>query len=329
MMAEADTPNPKALEALRSLGSIDALIHELGERNMTPGWVPRPQPILYPTMRSVFVPAHWRYEEAKAAMASAGRLIGTDLAERRNFVLRNPIPGNDTATLRTLICAYQSILPGEHARSHRHAPHALRVILDSRGSYSIVDGVKHPMETGDIVLTPGWSWHGHGHDGDAQAIWFDGLDVPLTQLLEPMFFEEHPQGWEAVETVTEISPMRFQWADTQAALAKAAGDPHFGATITLPAPTMPTIALEVHRWDRGWQNRPYRHAANMVYVVMQGAGHSRIGENRFEWTFGDVLAAPAWSRIEHHAAEDTVMFCMSDRELMRWAHYYRFEALAD
>ena len=81
---------------------------------------------------SEFLPAHWRYAEAKAAMQAAGRLIGTDLAERRNFVMRNPIPGNDIATLRTLICAYQSILPGEKARSHRHSPHALRVILESR-----------------------------------------------------------------------------------------------------------------------------------------------------------------------------------------------------
>ena len=26
------------------------------------------------------------------------------------------------------------------------------------------------METGDVVLTPGWCWHGHGHDGDAARL---------------------------------------------------------------------------------------------------------------------------------------------------------------
>ena len=30
------------------------------------------------------------------------------------------------------------------------------------------------METGDVVLTPGWCWHAHGHDGDRPAYWFDG-----------------------------------------------------------------------------------------------------------------------------------------------------------
>ena len=312
---------------LDDLQSLDALVSAIGERNMTPGWIRREKPILWHEMRSEFVPAHWRYAEARAAMRSAGRLIGTDLAERRNFVMRNPIPGNDIATLRTLICAYQSILPGEKARSHRHAPHALRVILESRGSYSIVNGDKHPMETGDIVLTPGWSWHGHGHDGAEQAYWFDGLDVPLTQLLEPMFFEEHPLGFEPVKRVTEQSPFRFPWLETKKSLDRARGDEYFGNTIELPAPTMPTIALKVHAWPAGWRNRPYRHSVNTIHVVMQGSGRSVIGGQAFGWEFGDALAVPAWCRIEHRAAEDSILFSMSDENLMRWARYHRFEEL--
>ena len=312
------------LDDLQSLGE---LVNAIGERNMTPGWIRRQKPILFAEMRSEFLPAHWSYKEAKAGMKSAGRLIGTDLAERRNFVLRNPVPGNDYATLRTLVCAYQSILPGEQARTHRHAPHALRVILESRGSYSVVDGHKHPMETGDIVLTPGWSWHGHGHDGSEQAYWFDGLDVPLTHLLEPMFFEEHPAGFAPVINDNPESPMRFTWESTQQKLRTGKESEFSGRTIELPAPTMPTILLKVHAWPKGWHNKPYRHAANVVHVVMKGEGYSLINGQRFDWTFGDTLAIPAWSRIEHHASADTVMFDMSDENLMRWAHYYRFEPL--
>jgi gentisate 1,2-dioxygenase len=322
--------SPRALDELRNLGSLEALDAALGARHMTPGWVKRERPILWPEMKSAFIPSHWRYAEAKAAMQAAGRLIGTDLAERRNFVMRNPIPGNDIATLRTLICAYQSILPGEKARSHRHAPHALRVILESRGSYSIVEGEKTPMETGDIVLTPGWHWHGHGHDGAEQAFWFDGLDVPLTQLLEPMFFEDHPAHWESVHSVVDKSPMRFAWADTLAALEEAPADRDgfFGTTLALPAPTMPTITLKVHRWRAGFRNRPYRHSVNSIYVVMQGAGRATIGDQGFAWAFGDTLAAPAWNRIEFHAEVDSVIFAMSDEQLMTWAKYHRLEALA-
>jgi gentisate 1,2-dioxygenase len=310
-MGANDTPYPRTLDDLQAL---------LGTRNMTPGWIRRETPILWPEMRSAFVPAHWRYAEAKEAQKAAGRLIGTDQAERRNFVMRNPVPGNDIATLRTLICAYQSILPGEHARTHRHASHALRVILESRGSYSVVDGDKHPMESGDVVLTPGWCWHGHGHDGAEQAYWFDGLDVPLTHLLEPMFFEEHPAGFAPVERLTEHSPMRFPFADTVEKLKHQ-------STIHLPAPQMPTITLKVHRWDQGYANRPFRETVNTVYVVMRGSGRSSIGESMFDWQFGDTIAAPAWSRIEHHAAEDSILFTMSDEALMRWTRYYRREEL--
>jgi len=287
---------------------------------MTPGWIRREKPILWPEMRSAFVPAHWRYAEAKEAMKAAGRLIGTDQAERRNFVMRNPIPGNDIATLRTLICAYQSILPGEQARTHRHAPHALRVILESRGSYSVVDGDKHPMESGDVVLTPGWCWHGHGHDGTEQAYWFDGLDVPLTHLLEPMFFEEHAAGFAPVKQVSETSAMRFPFKQILSSL-------EVQSTIDLPAPSMPTITLKVHRWDKGYANRPFRETVNTVYVVMRGSGRSVIGDSTFDWQFGDTIAAPAWSRIEHRAAEDSIVFSMSDEALMRWTRYYRREEL--
>jgi gentisate 1,2-dioxygenase len=307
------------------LETLDELQEALAARNMTPGWIKRERPILSPTMQSEFVPAHWRYAEAKWAMQAAGRLIGTDKAERRNFVMRNPNPGNDYATLRTMVAAYQSILPGEKARSHRHAPHALRVILDAKGAYSIVDGDKHPMETGDIVLTPGWCWHGHGHDGSAQAYWFDGLDVPLTHLLEPMFFEEHPDGFEKVKRVTEQSPMRFAFADTLARLQHAAPDEHFGPTVDIAAPTMPTLTLRVHAWPAAWRNRRYRRAANTIYVVMRGEGRSSVGDKAFDWEFGDTVAAPAWSWIEHRASKDSIIFSMSDEELMRWTRYYRLE----
>ncbi|MBT5192177.1 MAG: cupin domain-containing protein, partial [Rhodospirillaceae bacterium] len=175
-----------AASDVANVGTLEELYDHLGTMDMTPGWTKRDEPILYAEPTTSFKPIHWRYAECEKALDAAGRLINTELAERRNLVMRNPVDGNDIATTRTLVCAYQMILPGEKARSHRHAPHAFRVIIDGKGSFSTVDGEKTPMETGDIVLTPGWSWHGHGHDGDQPAYWFDGLDVPLNHLLEPM-----------------------------------------------------------------------------------------------------------------------------------------------
>lgn len=316
-----------AVTALDNAAELDAIYAPLADLDLTPGWVDRKEPILRAEPASAFEPVHWRYSECKAALDAAGRLISTDLAERRNLILRAPVEGNNFATTRTLVNAYQMILPGEKARSHRHAPHALRVILDAKGSFSTVDGEKTLMESGDVVLTPGWSWHGHGHDGDEPAYWLDGLDVPLNQLLEPMFFEEHPDGFEDVDVLTEESPMRFTWSSIQSRVEKAAadGEGYFGRRVRLEAPTMPTISIFVERLEAGQKTRRYRAASNAVFCPMIGTGTSRIGGQSFAWERGDTFTAPTWNWIEHEAHTDTILFTMSDEFLMRFANYYRFE----
>lgn len=316
------------LEAIRATATLEDLYAEAGRLNVTPGWIPRPKPILSPQPRSEFVPNLWRYDAAKAALDAAGRLIDVALAERRNMVMRNPVPDNGFATTRTLVAAYQMILPGEHARSHRHVPNALRVILDSRGSYSTVDGEKTPMETGDVVLTPSWSWHGHGHDGDAPAYWLDVLDVPLTQLLEPMFYEDHPDVYEPVKRVVDESPYRFTAASIARRLDQARPDNEgfHGPRIDLPAPTMPTMALAMERLPAGRRTRRQRSTANHIFCAVEGHGETIVGDQRLTWQQGDTFAVPCWTKYEHLAHADAQLFDCSDEPLMRFANYYRFEA---
>jgi len=315
---------------LANAPDLDTLTERLAAKGMTPGWIDRDEPILWPEPKTAFTPAHWKWTECRAAMDGAARLIDTTLAERRNLILRNPVPGNDIATARTLVNAYQTILPGETARSHRHAPHALRVILESSGAWSVVNGDKHPMETGDIVLTPGQSWHGHGHDGDDQAYWLDGLDVPLVHLVEPMFVEGHPDGMERIVRDGSNSPFRFTWEMTQANLDKAEDDPEgfYGRHIHYDtSDTMPTIGITVQRLESGFRSRRYRSTANTVYAVMQGEGQSTIDGQAIDWSFGDTFVAPCWKSIEHQATGDSVLFAMSDEPVMRFCKYWKFEAL--
>jgi len=314
------------VDDLKDSETLDDLYRNLDACHIQAGWA-KDEPSLWDAPRKNFLPMHWSWAEGRAALDAAGRLVDTELAERRNLILFNPVEGNRYATVRTMICAYQMILPGEKARSHRHAPHALRVILDGNGSYSTVDGEKTPMETGDVVLTPGWCWHGHGHDGDEPAYWFDGLDVPLNHLLEPMFFEDHPDGFEEVETVTEVSPYRFSRETIPKGLEDATEDPdgHYAPRIKLAAPTMPTIGLHVNRLDGGAKTRRQRSTSNTIFVVMAGAGTSTIAGREIDWAYGDTFVAPCWTWIEHAAATDSVVFSMSDEPLMRFANYHRFE----
>ena len=52
----------------------------------------------------------------------------------------------------------------------------------------------------------------------------------------------------------------------------------------------------------------------------------RTASTIIEWEFGDTFAIPAWNKFTHNAANDAVLFNLSDEPLKRFSHYYRFEA---
>lgn len=310
-----------------AIQSLDGLYGEATRLQVTPGWIKREKPVLTHEPTPKFVPAHWRYEDVKPALDAASRLVDVKLAERRNLILCNPAIKSHVATVETLVCAYQTILPGEAAPSHRHSPHALRVIIDAKGAFSVVNGEQTPMETGDVVLTPGWAWHGHGHKGDAPAYWFDGLDVPLVQLLGPMFFEEHPAGDEPVAKVVQESPYRFTAASIAKGLdsAKADGEGLHGPRIKLDAPSMPTMELHMERLASSTKTRRRRETVNNVFCVTEGSGETTAGGTTFRWKRGDTFVVPSWTKYEHRAETDAVLFNLTDEPLMRFARYYRRE----
>ena len=77
------------------------------------------------------------------------------------------------------------LLPGERAYTHRHSANAFRFILEApdRGASTVVDGTRIPMQPGDLVMTPNWTWHDHHNESDTHAIWYDGLDVLMAYWL--------------------------------------------------------------------------------------------------------------------------------------------------
>jgi gentisate 1,2-dioxygenase len=310
-----------------SMKTLDDLYAEAERLDVTPGWVSRDQPLFWKEPRSSYLAHHWSYRDVRNALAAAGDLIDVAHAERRNLILRNPFPGNNFATTKTLVCAYQMIQPGEVAPSHRHSAHALRVIIDGKGSYSVVNGTKMPMDSGDVVLTPGTYWHGHGHEGEEPAYWLDGLDLPSVHLTEAMFAEEYPQKYEPISSVAASSPFRFTRDAIARMLEKAAPDPegrHDGV-VGLETPDMPMMGLTVEKLRTGFKGRTQRSTANRIFVVMEGAGQSVAGSTTFKWKRGDTIVIPTWQYFAHHANTDSILFGLSDEPLMKALRYYRSE----
>ena len=318
-------------EDLAQSGSLEELYGKLGQIGIAPGWA-KSTPSLWPSPRRNFAPAHWKYEQARGALDAAGRLINTELAERRNLILFNPAAEHSYGTVRTLVAAYQMIMPGEWARSHRHTPNALRLILDSEpGTYTEVDGVKIAMEPGDVLLTPNWSSHGHGNDSRSCAYWLDFLDVPLVQLLEPMFFEsaEEETSPEASGSAppTKDSPFVFPLSETLKRLDAAKPDPTgpFATSVQLGDPAMATIGLHMMRLAPRAKTTPLQTTANNIYAIVKGSGTTTIDGERFEWRRGDVIAAPAWRPHHHEAAEDALMLRVTDEPVMARLGFLRVE----
>ena len=299
-------------------GSLEELYAKLAPMQVGPGWA-KPTPSLWPAPTPSFLPAHWSYAHAHGALEAAGRLINTELAERRNLILINPKPGNEYATANTLVAAYQMIMPGEVARSHRHSANALRLIVDAEpGTYTVVDGVKLPMLPGDVLLTPNWRWHGHANEGRASAYWLDFLDVPLIHLLEPMFLEQHPDTFEKITHVADTSPAWFPWVETERRLSQAAPTPDgpFGTQIQLGDPAMATIALHVMQLAPGQRTAPHQTTASNIYAVIKGEGSTEVDGQDFPWQRGDVVVAPSWKRHTHHAPSGAVLLRVSDEPLL-------------
>lgn len=294
--------------------------------SMEGGWHRR-QPALWPAPRENFLPHIWQYGDVKPILDAAGELVSTEFAERRNLTMTNPVEGNIYPTVRTMVAAYQMIRPGEVARSHRHTANALRMILEGRGTYTVVDGTRVEMRPGDVLLTPNWCWHSHENVGNEDCYWLDFLDVPLVHLMEPMFFEHHPDGVEPNPVDADTSPIAFRWEDTVAGL-RAASDDAGGACsrqIQFGDPAMKTVRLYAQQFDAGANTRKMRTTANSIFAVMKGRGRSEVGGKSFDWGFGDVIAVPAWREYFHVADEDAVLLRVTDSPVMESLGWLREE----
>lgn len=307
------TSSADSVSEIRSLDELNVVLQSLAFRA---GWN-KHAPSLWPAPSTRFQPAFWRWSDAKLALEAAGDLISTELADRRNLFMVNPREGNYYATLRTLVCAYQMILPGERARSHRHSPNALRLVLDvPENTYTVVDGVRIDMQPGDVVLTPNWCWHGHGNDGDRAAYWIDFLDVPLVQLLEPMFLEHWPVGFQDPEEVSRNAPYVFPWIQTERQLAEAAPDSHGRERVELRSSSLPTISLHVERVRADQGGRLMRSTANQIVACINGTANIVIEDQVVRMSQGDVVAVPSWHwhRIRTEA-EATFLFVSDEATL--------------
>ena len=129
----------------------EQLSSEIAQLNMKPLW----ERVMRLKPGTAAAPAIWRWQQVQPHLMRSAELITTQEAERRVLMLENPELKGSTFATTTLYAGLQVILPGEIARTHRHAPNALRLIVEGEGAYTAVEGERTTMRPGDFVTTPG------------------------------------------------------------------------------------------------------------------------------------------------------------------------------
>ncbi len=310
------------------------------------------------------VPSHtpeapylWKWSQVREGLMKAKDSIGIEMAERRAIRLVNPYaPGKSTS--RTLQFTFSVVNPGEVASAHRHNMAAIRFVVEGRGAYTTVEGERFPMKEGDLILTPNWTWHDHFNGSDGPIIWLDGLDGPLVQSLNVLFFElygakqqplRHEEGASScrlgfarapgVSGTQRCSvPFRYNWEETGKALKRlpdSERDPCDGALLRYVNPatgsfTLPTMSCEIQLFKTGERTRAHRHTSTALYHVFKGRGRTAVGEGYLDWEKGDSFVIPLWQwhYHENRSAEEAVLFSINDRPVMEALELYREERQA-
>jgi gentisate 1,2-dioxygenase len=268
------------------------------------------------------------------------KITSPHAVERRVLTLANPANPGEDATLSTLCVAYQTLLPHEKARPHRHSMNAIRLVLEGEGAATYVDGKACPMHYGDLILTPGWCWHEHRHDGSDAVVWLDALDVPLHEFLGTTEFQPGPID-NAPSTLPDASfavvgivpaqaqsashsPLfRYPFVEAMRALAAAPAGPDGCQRVRYVNPLNGQSAVQVLECEL---LRPHCDAlqteattnANQVFCALQGSGVTKIGDRLIEWSARDVFTAPPGNAVSHQSCtQDSALFCLSDRSLLR------------
>jgi len=274
---------------------------------------------------------HWPGGEAFRLMREAASIVPGEKAARRVLVYTNPDLPAFGCTSSTMYACLQSLLPGEAAAAHRHPQSAFRFVLQGNGAETILNGHSFKIKRGDYIATPGWTWHGHANPTDMEAVWIDGLDSGILNVLNVNFVESPDEA----EPITAGAsgrrlndgayvderwhvPYEAALAEIRQVHAKQPVDRYHGYRMRYLHPTtgediIPTTAAFLNLLPKGFSGATYQCTDSPIYIVLEGSGKTEIGSQVIEWGENDVFTIPSWMPFRHASMEGAILFSFSDR----------------
>jgi gentisate 1,2-dioxygenase len=138
-----------------------------------------------------------------------------------------------------------------------------------------------------------------------------------------------PRNVSHVRGTGNSSPMFvYRWEATKELLEDLhdhEGSPYDGITIEYVdpltgGPVYRTMAFFVQMLRTGEALLPQRQNANRIFTVLEGRGHSIIGEQRFDWEPFDTFCVPGgeWCRhVNETPSGDAILFLSSDEPALK------------
>jgi gentisate 1,2-dioxygenase len=337
---------------------IEALRKELTDHNMQGFWDMGREldEFAFKEPRGKFQPYIWKWDDISRLLGRTSDLVGLGghgETARRTLRLVNPaLRQSSNSMTHTLHTSIQLVNPGEVADAHRHTMGAIRFVVEGHDTFTTVENEPFPMEPGDLILTPQWTWHDHENKGSGPMVFVNGVDSPLMQYFGCWFTEPFPdkqQLWTKPVDFTRqhlglLRPagrhepqdvaFRYPYTEARAALALLAdgpGDPHDGVLLEYVHPvtgghTLPTMSCLLQMLRPGERTQAHRHTSSGMFHVVEGRGVTVAGDVRLEWERGDCFAVPNWTPHWHEnlsAEGPAILFIVSDRPQLEAFGLYR------
>lgn len=280
--------------------------------------------------------AHWKWDGIYRGLMRSGEIVTVG---PNGMTGMRSVVGIEARKFPIWMNA-QILMPGERTQAHRNLRSETRLVCEApKDAVFVCEYEAYPMERGDVVISPAWTFHDHWNRDRTPAIWIDGYDNgynpnvnvdermpkedPYEEVRKSAGYSQRTQGLARPISVTgsgvlnsktpdpffsPLPPMRYPWADTHAALTALAeddaGDPCNGIMIMLASPvdggpTLPTIAWQVQLLSKRQKTLAHRHNSTTFYFAFEGAGAVVIDGERLEYQKGDIFAVPAWTWHHH------------------------------
>lgn len=129
----------------------------------------------------------------------------------------------------------------------------------------------------------------------------------------------------------------YRWETTREALFGMighAGSPYEGIIVeycdpTTGKPVMPNMSFRVQLLRAGEATLPCRDTTSGIYCVIEGSGHTQVGDVRLDWEENDVFVIPNWAWRHHvngSASRAAVLYSVTDYPIIERSGLLRRQA---